>query len=80
MLNKKGLIWIQWMMCGTFASMVVASVFLTPSHRIRKAVEKCEATEYFTVDCESSIAGMSKAEVLDYIRDDDMSTGNKGKL
>ena len=51
---------------------------IAPKFKQKKAVEKC-AAGYHTEDyCKDKVAKMDKKEILAYIRDDDMTQGNKG--
>ena len=84
-MNKKGFIVVGgigaimfYTMTGIFTSMAIASYVLKDSHRERKYVEKCSAG-YHTEDyCKDKVAKMDKKEILAYIKDDDMTQGNKG--
>jgi len=57
---------------------IVYLPFSVPKFRVRKAVEKCEAVEK-NIDCKAYVDLMSKEEVLDYIKDDEV-TGNQGNF
>jgi hypothetical protein len=48
---------------------VVAAVTLTPSHRIRKAEQKCVFFGKTANVCKAEVAAMTKAQRLAYIRD-----------
>lgn len=82
-MNNKGIamlgavpMYIIW----SFAAVVVASVALTPSHRERKAIEKCEAVSGMTKDeCTISVKSWPKDVVLAYIKDEGV-TGNGGNF
>ena len=49
------------------------------SFRERKAISMCEA-EGKAPHCTEAIKTLTKAQILEYIRDDDLSTGNKGYI
>jgi len=72
-LNKKGA--IETIILGGLAvSFLVAAVALTPKHRVRKAMEKCAATEPEGTNCAVFVQQVKEAGGLSgkrpaYIRD-----------
>ena len=67
LLCRKGLVGIDDAFFYCLGAMLIAAFVLTPSHRIRAAVEKCE----FQGDtaCQAQVDAMSTVEVDDYIQD-----------
>lgn len=57
----------------------IAAFSLRHSHRERKAVTMCVAAGESQAACEAAVAGMSRAEIVDYIRDDGPG-GNQGNF
>jgi hypothetical protein len=71
-MNKKGiaeLLLVQSVYGGLVTALVIASVALTPSHRIRKGEQKCLYYGSSASVCKAEVAAMSKADLLAYIRD-----------
>ena len=68
-LNIKGAVTVLTVFIWYAASVVVGSVALTPSFRERKAMEYCQAEGGAADACKETVAGMSKTEVLAYIKD-----------
>jgi hypothetical protein len=85
-MNKRGIATWSVLMFSTmpayvgfsFISVVAAAVVLTPSHRERKAVEKCEISQSHD-ECVEAVKSWDKATVLAYIKDEGV-TGNGGNF
>lgn len=69
MLNKKGIVPVLTVYLWANAALIASGIALTPSFRERKALQYCEAEGLDANSCNAMIAGMSKSEILDYIRD-----------
>jgi hypothetical protein len=78
LLDKKGIFWIPTMqqMILIFLALAIPSAALTKdSFRERKAIEMCQTEVNMTEEsCISAVAGMSKEEILAYIKDDEPGT------
>ena len=68
-LNKAGAVTALTVYLWANGALVVSAVALTNSHRERKAVEYCIADGRSETDCHAWVPTLSKAEVVDYIRD-----------
>ena len=79
-MNKKGFAGpALFVFLGIAALMTLAAAELAPQHRIRKAVEVCmEQSGDTQAQCEAAVSNLSEAQVMNVIRDDDMTQGNKG--
>ena len=81
--NKRGIVmWgaVPAYMVWAFGAQIVATVLLTPSFRVNKAVEKCVSISGDTEDaCKGRISQMSSENVLAFIKDD-ATTGNGGNF
>ena len=62
---KKGMMVVEAVMFGSAFSMLIASILLTGSFRVKKAVKQCGGTD----SCVEMVARMDSEEVLEYIRD-----------
>lgn len=84
--NRKGIATWSVLMFSTmpayvgfsFIGVVTAAVVLTPSHRERKAIEKCEVTQSHE-ECVRAVDSWDKETVLAYIKDEGV-TGNGGNF
>lgn len=79
-MNKKGLMTVEAVFLGYAASLVVASIILTPSWRVNQYIEKCQLAGETLQACQGHASTMSQEQFVDYLRDNDMSTGNKGNF
>ena len=65
--NKRGLFGLDdWFVIGAIAT-IVAAVILTPKHRVREAIKRCEVNG--GISCKATVDAMSVAQVKEYIRD-----------
>lgn len=79
-MNKKGEVILGYVFGVIVVGMVAAAAVLTPNHRIRQANEFCQDAGYSANFCEYKVENMSKDQILAYIKDDDMSIGNRGNF
>lgn len=68
-LNNKGVVTVLTIYLWANAALIGSSVMLTPSFRERKAMEYCQAEGGSATFCKQTVAGMSKEDVLAYIKD-----------
>lgn len=73
MKNKRGVTGAEIMFLSMALGMSISAYCLKDSFRARKANEFCVAEGVHTSDqCKAIVTQMSKDQILDYIRDDDV--------
>ena len=72
--SKKGEVFtiagIYTLFASIGAATIIASILLTPSHRVRKAISFCEKEGMTTEVCKDKVKDMTKKDILSYIKDD----------
>lgn len=72
MRNSRGVTGAEIMFLSMALGMSISAYCLKDSFRERKANEFCVAEGKTSEECKVIISQMSKSEILDYIRDDDV--------
>lgn len=68
-LNRRGVVTVLTVFLWYGASIIVGAAALTPSFREKKAIEYCQQEGESADACKERVSGMTKPQVLAYIRD-----------